>query len=196
MAGLIITNESIATKRQQHSPKMKGHIMQHPKSDEYAHYYAAYVDQVEDFDILATLVRQRDEVCHLFQNLTDEQLQGSYATGKWTMKEVLGHIIDTERVFAFRAFTFARGDAGPLPGMDQDSYNTYSRFVEMERGELLERYRSIRQETLLLCKDFTESDMDRRGIASECEFTVRALTFIIAGHEKHHLNVLHEKYLG
>jgi len=120
----------------------------------------------------------------------------SYAPGKWTMKEVIGHIIDTEWTMAGRALWIARGQSEPLPGMDQDEFVAYAAFSGQSMEELIAHYSGLRQATLALFRSFDQETLDRRGVASGSVFSVRALIYIIAGHEIHHLEILTDRYLA
>lgn len=118
----------------------------------------------------------------------------SYEEGKWTVKEVVGHLIDTERVMAYRAVCIARGEKQPLPGFDQDAYVKSGNFNKRELFDLIYEFRLLRESNMLLAKGFDEKALQRRGVASKNEVTVLALLYIIAGHEKHHMNILQERY--
>lgn len=164
-----------------------------PAPDEAAPFYHGYIGLVPDGDLLATLERQIDE--------TAARLEGSdgafrYAPGKWTVREVLAHMIDTERVFAYRALRFARGDETPLPGFDQDlfvdTYDVSNRSVE----SLLDEFRGVRAATLSLLRGFDEAAWNRRGTASGHPMSARGAAWVIAGHERHHVAILRDRYLA
>lgn len=166
-----------------------------PASSEYAPFYAGYVAAVPDGDLLALLERQADEIAALLGGISDEQSRHRYAPGKWTIREVLGHIIDGERVFTYRAMTFARGDAGPLPSFDENAWAAASNAGRRTMQDLLAEYRAVRAATSALFRSFGEAELARSGIASQNRVTVRALAYIVAGHERHHLKILRERYL-
>ncbi|AXG71197.1 DinB superfamily protein [Kordia sp. SMS9] len=166
-----------------------------PNANEYNPYFESFVQQYKGEDIVAALSKGAEEVTELMASLKEEQLQSAYAEGKWTIKEVLQHIMDTERIFCNRALRFARNDKTDLPGFDQDEYVPYSGANERNSMEMLREYNAIRQATITLFKSFTDEMLARVGVASGNEITVRALAYITAGHEKHHINVINERYL-
>ncbi len=166
-----------------------------PAPGEYARYYAAYVDKVPEDDPVPVLRAGSERMDALFSALPADKHDHRYAEGKWSVKELLGHMVDTERIFTYRAMCFARGDTTRLPGMDPDDYVNGADFADRSLDSLLSEYRGQRAASLAFFDGFDEAHMDRTGIASDCEFSVRALAHIIAGHERHHLDVLLERYL-
>lgn len=168
--------------------------VERPLPTEYAPYYASYLDQVPAGDILHLLARQRDQVRELLAGREEEWGNHRYSPDKWSVKEVLGHLIDTERLFAFRALWIARGDPEPQPGMDQDIWVASGRFEARTLADLLDEYRIVREASLALFCSFTSEDWARRGIANQVSFTARSLPYIIAGHELHHVRILQERY--
>jgi len=170
-------------------------MIPYPETNEYNPYFDAYIQRVKGKDVLAELARGVEEVNELVASLTEEQLTSAYAEGKWTIKEVLQHIMDSERIFCNRALRFARNDKSNLPGFEQDEYVPYSGANERNSMEMLREYNAIRQGTITLFKGFTEEMLSRVGVASDNEMSVRALAYIVAGHEKHHVNVINERYL-
>ena len=167
-----------------------------PQTGEYAPFYAGYVASVPDGDLLAVLEQQREETIELLGAVPEEKSLHRYAPGKWTIREVLGHVIDAERVFTYRALTFARGDAGPLPSFDENAWATTSKAGSRSMQQLLAEYRTVRAATLALFRSFSETEFARSGVASKNPVTVRALAYIVAGHERHHLKILRERYLS
>lgn len=165
-----------------------------PHSSEYAPYYGKYVVLVADGDVLSTLSSQMDRMDQLLFGLEDENANLPYAPGKWTIKQVLGHITDTERIMSYRALRIARGDKTPLPGFEQDDYAANGSFESVSLTELLQEYMAVRRATMLLFRHLPAEAWDRRGTASNNEVTVRALAYIIAGHDEHHYRILREKY--
>ena len=166
-----------------------------PSAGEYAPYYEKYVAQMAgESDVLAALERLEPESLALWGGLDARRALHRYAPDKWSIKQLVGHLIDTERVFAFRALWFARGDPGPLPSMEQDDWVREGRFDDRPVAELAEEYRMARRSTLLLFRGLDPVTFTRRGVASGKEVTVRAFPWIIAGHERHHLAVLRERY--
>jgi len=167
-----------------------------PTTAEYAPFYAGYVEKVEGDDVLGALRAQRDDSLSLFRGLTEQQGLRRYAAGKWSVKEVLGHVADGERVFTYRALSFARGESQEQPGFDQDAYVVAAGFDHRSLTSIVEEYESVRQATLTLFGSFGEDVWRRVGVANGVPFSVRGIAFIAAGHEAHHLAVLRERYLG
>ena len=166
-----------------------------PFPDEYAPYYGGYIDQVPDGDVLDLLQRQIEETTDLISGVVPERGSYRYAPGKWCLNDVLGHLCDTERVFTYRALRFSRGDTQTLPGMEQDDYVARANFAERLTADVLEEFRTVRAATITLFRSLTADMLARRGTASDCPFTARAIAYIIAGHERHHIHVLRERYL-
>ena len=164
-----------------------------PEPDEYAEYYGKYVKQVGD-DALATLRSSSAATARLLSGVAEPQAMFRYAPGKWCVKEVLGHIIDAERVFAYRAMSIAREDATPLPGFDENAWLPAGRFDRRALQDLVAEYQAVRAATLALFASFDESALGRRGTASNQPVSVRGLAHIIAGHELHHVALLRERY--
>jgi len=169
--------------------------MTRPEPNEYAPYYHTYIRQVPEGDIIKILQKQLEETIHLLKDVSEEKALYRYAADKWSVKELIGHVIDAERVFAYRALNIARNDKSELPGMEQDDYVKFAKFDDLALTDLLEEFRHVRQSNIFLFKSFDEEMQMRKGIASGCEFTVRTFPYIIAGHEKHHQNTLKERYL-
>lgn len=167
-----------------------------PATDEYAAYYGRYVDKVPSGDILETLVEQNRRTLELLDALEPEMGSFRYAAGKWSLNEVIGHLSDVERVFAYRALAFARQDPARLPGIEQDDYARAGNFDARSLHSMLTEFASVRAASLSLFHSFDAETCMRRGNASDCDFTVRSIPYIIAGHELHHLDVVRERYLG
>jgi hypothetical protein len=165
-----------------------------PQSGEYAPYYDRYISLVQGDDILNTLDQQRRDTMLLLSCRDEEDGNFRYAPEKWSAKEVLGHVCDTERVFAYRALRIARADATPLEGFEQDDYVRNGPFANSPLSDLVEDFIAVRRATLSLLRDLDEAAWMRRGIANKNEVTVRALAYTIAGHELHHRRILQEKY--
>jgi uncharacterized damage-inducible protein DinB len=132
----------------------------------------------------------------LVDSVPDERWGFVYAPGKWTIKEVLVHIVDDERIYAYRALRIGRGDTTPLPGFEQNDYVPYSRAGGRSVRSILKEYESVRRATLTLFRSFTEEDLSRKGTANNYVYSVRGLLYHMAGHELHHLNILRERYLA
>lgn len=166
-----------------------------PQDSETAQYYFTYINQVEGDDIAVVLARQVEECATLFSGITEEKSLHRYAPDKWSIRELLNHIIDTERAFGFRALWFARGFNTPLPGYDQDIAAAGAQADRIAWAEQVEEFRRVRLSTISLFANLPEQAWTRSGIASDNPFTVRALAFIIAGHVAHHTRILRERYL-
>lgn len=169
--------------------------MQRPASTEYGEFYRGYVARVPDGDILQILHDQQQETATLLQRISEAKAGHRYAPGKWSIRQIAGHMIDAERIFAYRALCFARGEQQPLPGMDQDAYMKLANFDQRPLQEMAGELFLVRQTTLALFRSFDEPAWQRQGVASGYPCSVRALAYIIAGHERHHLAVLQERYL-
>lgn len=167
-----------------------------PGTDEYAEFYHTYVGKVRAGDVLDTLRAQLGDMEALVARITPDRVDHRYAPGKWTAREVIGHMVDTEWIFTFRALHMARADASALPGMDQDAWMRGADFAAQPLPGLVDEWRHLRQAGLRLFASFDDDVLSRRGIASGNLFTVRALLYIIAGHFEHHRGVLRERYLG
>ena len=165
-----------------------------PSSGEYVSYFEKYVSLVSGDDAVSALETQRRDTMVLLSSLSDESGDIRYAPGKWSVKEVLGHVNDTERIMVYRALRIARGDKTPLPGFEQDDYVKHANFGEQSVCELLEEYIAVRRATLALFRPFSEIAWTSSGTASNFPITARALAFIVAGHELHHRRILQEKY--
>ncbi|MGB8010359.1 MAG: DinB family protein [Terriglobales bacterium] len=166
-----------------------------PQPGESAPYYDRYIALVPGNDILAAFDDQRRQTLLLLSGRTEADGDLRYAPDKWSLKEVLGHINDTERVMAYRALRIARADATPLAGFEQDDYVRNGPFARCKLADLIEDYIAVRRATITLFRNLDEPAFARRGVASNNEVTVRALAFIIAGHELHHRRIIEEKYL-
>jgi uncharacterized damage-inducible protein DinB len=167
-----------------------------PEQSEFLPYYARYTDLVGAGDIIETLAAQMRETQALLRGLPASIGHHRYAAGKWSVNEMIGHVIDAERIFSVRALRFARKDTQPLPGFEQDDYATSSAFDEYPLAELASELDAVRQSTIFLFKHLDEAAWMRRGIASGAEVSVRALAHIIAGHELHHRRILQTRYLA
>lgn len=165
-----------------------------PAADEYAHFYANYVAAVDTTDIVGYLEQQKADLLDFLRGIKWEKWELAYAPDKWTLAEVVLHMIDAERIFAYRALRIARGDATPLAGFDQDTYVPNSGAAMRTPASIVDEFAAVREATLQLFRNFTDVMWDRRGIASEAEVTVLAIAFIIGGHATHHLKVIGERY--
>ena len=165
-----------------------------PEPGEYAAYYEKYVALVSGNDIVATLEAQRLQMIQLFAARGERDGNFRYAPDKWTVKEVVGHISDTERIFAYRALRIARGDATPLSGFEQDDYVRAGAFGDRTLADLAEEFAHVRSATVALFRSLGKDAWLLRGVANKNEVSVRALAFIVAGHELHHRRILEERY--
>jgi uncharacterized damage-inducible protein DinB len=175
--------------------KWRSRVIKRPDPSEYFEYYGRYIDLVPEGDILSILEESLQQTLATLRDLPEELADYRYAPGKWSIKEVIGHVIDAERVFAYRAVSFARRDPARLPSMEQDEWADVSNAAQRPFQELLDELEAARRSTILLFKSFDEEMTALRGTASGCEFSVRCLPYIIAGHEIHHRKVIGELYL-
>lgn len=166
-----------------------------PAKSEFLPYYDRYISLVPDGDVLATLATQMAETQALLRGLPTSVATYRYAPEKWSVNEVIGHVIDSERIFAGRALRFARNDPAPLPGFEQDDYVRHSTFDAYPLADLAAELEAVRQSTIFLFRHMDEQSWTRRGVANNAEVSVRALAYIIAGHELHHREVLRTRYL-
>jgi uncharacterized damage-inducible protein DinB len=169
-------------------------IIERPEPGEYAQYYDRYVSLVAGTDILGALDEQRRKTLLLLCGRDEAEGDFRYAAGKWSVKEVLGHVCDTERVFAYRALRISRGDRTPMEGFEQDDYVVNGPFAHAPLAELIDDYIAVRRATLTLLRNLEEGAWTRSGVANKNEVTVRGIAYIIAGHEVHHRRILEEKY--
>lgn len=167
-----------------------------PASDEFAPFYAPYVAALPGDDALAALEEGLHRMNTLLASVPTDREDYRYAPEKWSVRELVGHIVDAERVFATRALTFARGDAGPLPSFDENAWALHSNAGSRPLADLAEEFSLLRGATIAMARGFTDEALVRRGVASGKEVSVRALLWITAGHEAHHRRVLAERYLG
>ena len=165
-----------------------------PGPGEYAPYYDRYISLVEGADILGTLDAQRRKMMLLLSGRDEADGDFRCAPDKWNAKEVLGHVCDTERIFAYRALRIARADRTPMEGFEQDDYVKNGRFARAPLADLVEDYIAVRRATITLFRNLDEDAWPRRGMANRDEVSVRALAYLIAGHELHHRRILEEKY--
>ena len=166
-----------------------------PQSGEYGSYYEGYIQRVpEGSDIFALLSRQPDDLRTLLQSVPDEQANTHPAPGEWSVKEVLGHICDGERVFGYRALRFARSDSTPLPGFEQNDYVRATDFNARTLTDLIEEFTFLRRANIVCFKPLTDDELMRRGTASNNPFSVRALLYVMIGHVMHHIESLKTDY--
>lgn len=167
-----------------------------PTAADVASYYFGYIDLVPDGDVLEILAAELPETRRLLAGVDARRETYRYAPGKWSVREVIGHLIDAERVFGYRALHMARGSAGSLPSMDQEVWAAAAGAHERPLADLLAELEHVRGGHLALFRSFDAAAWERVGVASDVSFRVRVFPFILAGHERHHRSVLVEKYLS
>jgi hypothetical protein len=171
-------------------------IIGKPEDSEYAPYYGRYIQLVQGEDIIKTLSSQIDNTVWFLRTIADTKGDYRYAPDKWSIKEVVGHMIDTERVFAYRALSMARADKAALPGFEQDDWVRAARSGNQQLAELISEFECVRRSNLYFFQHLDEEAWMQRGTASGREFTVRAIAYTIAGHERHHFQILQTRYLS
>jgi len=169
--------------------------MKQPKKEEYAAYYHTYVDKVPEGEIVKILKSQSDRMKRLLKNVSKKKSLYRYAPGKWSVREIIGHLIDSERVMAYRAMRFARNDQTDLPGFDENDYVRHSNYNEIKLKDLVDEFCALRKSTSIMFKNFTDEISLRGGRANGNSFTVRSMAYIMAGHVNHHLGIIKERYL-
>lgn len=168
-----------------------------PDTDEYVPYYEKYISLVpEEEDVLTTLERQFENTLATLRGIPEERGDFRYAEGKWSIKELVGHLADSDRIFGYRALRFARNDQTPLPGFEQDDYVSNGRFGERRLSDLVEELEYVRKANLSLFRSLDDEAWTRRGDANGSMISVRAIVYIVAGHERHHMRILRERYLS
>src|SRR5215831_4539219 len=169
--------------------------MNRPSQAEYAPYYQSYIDQVSETDIMQVLRSELDDLDVLLGSVPAEKETYAYADGKWTIRQIVGHLIDGERVFGYRALCIARGEKQNLPGFEQDDYLQTSPYNHIALEDLLSEMRLVRLSNLAMFRSLDEEAWSRVGLANNNEVSVRALAYIMAGHTRHHMKVLKQRYL-
>ncbi len=167
-----------------------------PEPSEYVPYYETYLSKVPKGDLLKLLEDQRRETQQLLAGLSEAKALHRYAPGKWSIKEVVGHLMDSERVFCYRALAFGRADANPLPGFDEKAWVPPGRFDGRALKDLAAELDAVRRATIALFSGLNADALARHGTANNNPITVRALAWIIAGHERHHVGIVRERYLA
>ena len=169
--------------------------MNRPEKNEYAKFYETYVSLVEETDIVSALEKNLNELQSLLAEVTEEKGSYAYVEGKWSVRELLGHLIDGERVFSYRALRISRDDQTPLASFEENSYVANSNFSNAKLADLIEEFSLLRRSNILFFKNLTDEAWLRTGTASEATVSVRALAFIMVGHVRHHARILRERYL-
>ena len=170
--------------------------LQRPAEGEYSPYFERYISLVPDGDIIEMLARNADTLIALVRQQPPEVADYAYADGKWTVKEVIGHLCDAERVFAYRLLCFARADQTPLPGFDENAYVPAGRFGERTLESLLQEFAAVRQASIALVAGLPEEAWSLSGIANNAPMSARAAAYTILGHELHHRNILINRYFS
>ncbi|SDE75092.1 DinB superfamily protein [Mucilaginibacter pineti] len=168
-------------------------MIKRPNPDEYSPFAAGYIGQVPNENVIELLEQSMNRSYDLFSSLSETQAAYAYAPDKWTVKEAVGHMIDTERTFAYRAMVFSRNNI-ELPGFDQDIYVANADFNNRSIKDLAAEFKTLRQSNIYMIKGFNDAQLMREGIASNARFTVRAFVYMLAGHELHHYNIFKERY--
>lgn len=166
-----------------------------PEPSEYGEPFGVYVARIPETDILPVLRSQLAEVGELLDAISEERSTFRYAPGKWSIREVAGHLADSERIFSYRAMTFARGHAADLPGFDQDPYVVEGAFDRIPLKEIADEFHALRTANVLMLQHLRPDDWSRGGIANGYAMTVRAFAYVMAGHVRHHLDILKVRYL-
>lgn len=170
--------------------------MKKPKSNESASYYKHYIDLNTDLNVIKSLEKQITQISKSFGSVPASKQNFRYAKGKWTVKELLGHIIDAERIFGYRALRIARNDKTPLAGFEENHYVKNGFFEKRTMKSLLEEFTALRKANVELFKNLDDKRLALRGIANTSPVSVRALAFIISGHTIHHIGILKERYVS
>ncbi|MBE4907817.1 DinB family protein [Bacillus luteolus] len=169
--------------------------MNRPQQGEYNPYFEGYLNLVPDGDILEVLQKEKEKTISLVRDLSDEDARFRYGPHKWSIKEVIGHIADTERIMSYRLLRIGRGDTTPLAGFNENDYVLAANFDEFTVQELLEYFQMTRNATISLVKTMSPDSLTRVGHANQSETSARAIAYIIAGHEIHHRQIINDRYL-
>ena len=171
-------------------------MMKNILPEEYPEYFNIYIESVKEGNILDILGANSSELQNLLKNISEEDADKSYAFGKWTIKEVVGHLLDTERIFTVRALRISRGDKQRLPDFNQEDYVKYAKFYRKTLDNLIEELLLVRASDLMLFRSFDDFDLMQRGYVSDYEITVNGILHLLAGHELHHINFIKSTYLN
>lgn len=166
-----------------------------PQPGEYPDYYQTYMDLLPEGDVLYLLEKQAVDLRHMFKNIDDARAQEAYAPGKWSMKELLQHMLDSERIFAYRALCISRGEEASLPGYDENRYAYNSMANIRLLSDMLDECDLVRRANMMMFRSFTSEMLDMHGVANGKPLTVRGIIHVMAAHELHHMNILQERYL-
>lgn len=174
---------------------MPNYAIEHLNENEFASFYKAYIEKVEAGDPVQLLINDLEDQLSVLENIPDEKCAYKYAEGKWTIAELIIHLCDSESVFAYRALTFSRNDKTNLPGFDQDEWVKNSNANALNKKKIIGAFKTCRNHTIALYKSFSDEQLKTRGIANDADFSVRAIAYIIIGHNRHHFDVLNKNYL-
>lgn len=166
-----------------------------PTSDEHIDYYSTYIGKVPDGDIVEIMKNDTAEALAFLRSIPESRFDHRYAPGKWSIRQIVGHLGDAELVFLYRALRFSRGDTTPVPGFEENLYVDNAPFESESMSDLIAEFEHLRMASIQLFQNMSEEAMARRGIANEHEISVRAIAYILVGHVTHHLGVLKERYL-
>lgn len=167
-----------------------------PKGDEHNPYYSIYIDRLPDGDIVDTLERQLPRATEFLRSIPASKADHRYAEGKWSVKQIIGHLADSERVFQYRAMRFSRADATPVAGFDENLYVANSRFASASIADLIREFEHLRHASVLMLRALDEEGFGRSGVANNHAVTVRALAWVMAGHVDHHMEIIRTRYLA
>lgn len=170
-------------------------MLQRPHKDEYAPYYESYIELVAEGNLIERLSSQLEKTLELLKNVPEEMGTYRYAPNKWSIKEVIGHLTDAERIMSYRLLRIARGDTTPLPGYEENDYVAIASFDNRPMKKLLSDFAMVRANTINLCESLSDADWLRRGTANNYVASARSIAYVIAGHELHHYNIIRERYL-
>lgn len=170
--------------------------IERPAPSEFAPHFARYIERVPEGDLLEILGRQVDETAGLMRGLSERDAAFRYAPGKWSIKQVIGHVADTERIMVYRALCFARGERAALPGFEEDDYVKHAKFDARPLADLVGELRAARGATIPFFAGLDAEELARTGTANNRPYSVRSLAYIVAGHERHHAAILAERYLA
>lgn len=166
-----------------------------PKADEHVPYYSTYIDRVPDGDIIEMLDRQNPETLAFLRGIPEARIDYRYAPEKWSIRQMVGHLVDGERVFQYRAWRFSRADQTPVPGFEENDYVANAPFEKVSMNDLIDELEHMRRATVHMFKNMDEEALSRRGTANGAGVSVRAIAWIMAGHIDHHMQVLRDRYL-
>ncbi|MEH7179820.1 DinB family protein [Neobacillus vireti] len=170
-------------------------MLQRPTKNEYPVYYVPYVDLVPEADLVQLLQENLQKTITLFEGISEEVSLHRYAPGKWSIKEVLGHISDTERIMSYRLLRVGRGDQTPLAGFNESDYVQAAQTNNLPLKTILEDFKAVRNATITLIQNLPDEAWENKGNANETEITTRAIAYILAGHQMHHCKIVEDRYL-